>query len=284
MARVIYALMLACIGLWLALGATQVARAATTSISTCTDSALTSAIAAGGTVVFQVDCPDLVLGQSISIPSTLTVDIEANGHTVVLDGSSIRRHFVVNGGHLTIGGLTLKNGMVRGLDGVAGTAGGTGQDGSAGESGKNGIPGGCSVGSDVGGNGSTGTAGSAGTAGTAGKGGTVAQGGSILIRSGVVSLSGDSFSNNQAIGGTGASGGAGGPGGAGGQGGYGGNGAEGATDLITGKPCHRRRRRNRGSRSCWRQRRRGWSRWRRWCGAGWRNLQCRNALPLVLLV
>ena len=34
----------------------------------------------------------------------------ANGHTVALDGKGGTRHFVVSGGGLTIGGLTLKNG------------------------------------------------------------------------------------------------------------------------------------------------------------------------------
>src|SRR3954468_415730 len=86
-------------------------RAHATTITSCSDSSLRSAVAAGGTVAFGVDCTDLVLSRTITIPAGLTVDIQANRHTVALDGGNAVRHFVVKGGTLSITGLTLENGL-----------------------------------------------------------------------------------------------------------------------------------------------------------------------------
>src|SRR5436309_1205674 len=93
-----------------------------TSLTTCDESTFDQAVAGGGTVQFDVDCTT-PLTHGVKIPSTLTVDIEANGHAATLNGQSQTRHFVVAGGKLTIGGITLTNGLVRGVAGTAGVIG-----------------------------------------------------------------------------------------------------------------------------------------------------------------
>src|SRR5947209_13795858 len=74
---------------------------ADTTLTTCNEATLRSAVFHGGVVTFGVDCPDLVLTKSMAIGSSLQVDIEGNGHSVVLDGAGVTRHFVVSGGTLT---------------------------------------------------------------------------------------------------------------------------------------------------------------------------------------
>src|SRR5262245_4959182 len=85
-------------------------------VATCADASLRAAVAAGGTVTFGVDCNDLVLSSEIVIPAGRVVDIEANGHSVTLDGNGATRLFRVTGGRLTIGGLLLQGGTVRGAN------------------------------------------------------------------------------------------------------------------------------------------------------------------------
>src|SRR4051794_11419678 len=150
---------------------------ATTTISSCTDAALRSAVAAGGTVLFGVDCTDLQLSKQLTIPAGLQVDLRANGHQAVLDGRNAVRHFVVDG-TLSITGLKLENGRATGAAGAPGQAG---------------VPA------------ATGTGG----AGKAGGAGGVARGGSIRIEGdGTVTLTSVTLTANTAMGGAGGAGGA----------------------------------------------------------------------------
>src|SRR5690349_5984535 len=58
--------------------------AVTTVLTSCSFSALETAVAVGGTVDYGVGCqsPPVSFTSTITIPVGLTVDIEANGHTV----------------------------------------------------------------------------------------------------------------------------------------------------------------------------------------------------------
>src|SRR3954447_16255147 len=80
-------------------------------LTSCTASAFNAAVAAGGTVTFAVDCPDLVLSSTVVVGAGKVLDIEGNGHNVALDGGHARRLFTVNAnGRLTVRALTLENG------------------------------------------------------------------------------------------------------------------------------------------------------------------------------
>ena len=87
--------------------------AAPGNVRACTQQALAKAVSGGGKVSFTLDCPDLVITKQIAIPAGLSVDITANGHSVVLDGAGKTRLFLVDG-TLTITGLTLENGRAPG--------------------------------------------------------------------------------------------------------------------------------------------------------------------------
>lgn len=71
----------------------------------CTEAALKSAVAQGGVVRYGVQCSTtpVPLTSPIAIPAGLNVDIVSDpGLPVVLDGRSLVRHFVVDGGDLTL--------------------------------------------------------------------------------------------------------------------------------------------------------------------------------------
>jgi len=153
-----------------------------TVLSTCEASALAHAVSHGGTIDFGLECQDLVLSGTLSVPAGRTVDLEGNGYSVTLIGNG-RRLFSVSGGNLTVGGITLGNGRVTGASGASGTQG------------------------------SSGSSTQAATAGGAGKPGAGARGGAIYIAAGsTVSLTNDTLSNNAAVGGNGGVGGLGGNG------------------------------------------------------------------------
>ena len=117
--------------------------AVTKVLTTCSFSALKSAVAAGGTVDYGTNCqsPPVSFTSTISVPSGLTVDIEASGHSVTFDGGFKVRLFEVTGGKLTIGGVTLTNAEVSTANGKAGSTGGNGTAGKAGATGANGANG-----------------------------------------------------------------------------------------------------------------------------------------------
>lgn len=200
----------------------------TTTVRACTERALVSAVNAGGTVKFGLNCAALAIKTPISIPSARTVNITSGGFSVTLDGGSASRLFIVPGGHLNITGISLDNGAAVGTTGKGGANRVAGANGLSGTSGNRGVTGG------PGGPGMNGTNGHSGRAGGAGTAGGDALGGAIWVQSGVVVLAFDSFSYDIASAGFGGNGGVGGDGGLGGSGGYGGDGGDGASGSAGG--------------------------------------------------
>jgi hypothetical protein len=82
-----------------ALAATSGSAVATV-LTSCSFSALKSAVAAGGTVDYGVSCtsPPVSFTSTITVPTGLSVDIEANGRAVTFDGGAKVRLFQVSGG------------------------------------------------------------------------------------------------------------------------------------------------------------------------------------------
>ena len=64
---------------------------ADSTLTTCMPSAYAAAAAAGGTVTFAVDCANLVPSSTVNVASGKILDIEGNGHMVVLSGAGQRR-------------------------------------------------------------------------------------------------------------------------------------------------------------------------------------------------
>jgi hypothetical protein len=197
----------------------------TTTLSTCTESALASAVAKGGNISYVTSCPSVPFNSSISIASKHTVSISGNGFSVTFNGQSATRFFVVSGGQLTVKDIGFVAGFATGSNGATGTAGTVGMIGTTGQPGASGTDGMGEGGSP----GASGTNGAPGTAGGPGTTGTIAQGGAIWVKSGLLVLSFDTFTSNVVRGGTGGNGGPGGSGGSGGGGGIGGRGGSGAS-------------------------------------------------------
>ena len=108
-------------------------------LTSCGFTALKNAVAAGGTVDYGVNgqSPPVSFTSTITVPAGLSVNIEANGHTVSFDGGLKVRLFVVTGGQLTIGGISLVNAEVLTVAGSAGGNGGAGTTGASGATGAN---------------------------------------------------------------------------------------------------------------------------------------------------
>ena len=214
-------------GVFVALSVAALAGAKTgaTPITSCTTGAVQSAIAAGGSYVFNcggIIAQPVVDGKQVpfTIPSGDTVSLDATGapSAVIFDGARASQLFAVNGGNLTLIGVTLQDGLAMGTTGTAGTVGADGTDGAQGPGGKAGS---ATTGPTAGGNGKPGGAGKAGTGGSDGGGGL---GGAIDQLGGSLTLDDDTVQSNVAQGGQGGAGGRGGNGGAGGTGGIGGSG------------------------------------------------------------
>ena len=96
-------------------------------LTSCGFTALKTAVAAGGTIDYGVNCtsPAVSFTATIKVPAGLTADVEANGHSVTFDGGGKVRLFQVTGGKLTIGGISLNNAAV---STASGTNGGTGAE------------------------------------------------------------------------------------------------------------------------------------------------------------
>lgn len=221
------------VGAAMLLGVQAVAGARTgpTPITECTTAAVQSAIAAGGSYVF--DCggtipPPQSGGHQVpfSVPSgdDVTLDASSAPATVTFDGGHASQIFSIAGGDLSLIGVTIQDGVDAGAT-SPGTAGAAGADGADGNPGKAG-----SVGSAPapGGAGKSGGAGGSGTAGAAGGAGL---GGAIYQLGGSVTLQHDLLQDNIADGGAG---GRGGNGGLGGEGGTGGTGGGGFIDAVHG--------------------------------------------------
>lgn len=93
---------------WLA--AIAPAALADSTLTTCTPSAYAAAVAAGRTMTFAIDCPNLVPASTVNVVSGKILDIEGNGHMVILNGAGQRRLFTVHGGTLRCAGLPLQAG------------------------------------------------------------------------------------------------------------------------------------------------------------------------------
>ena len=61
-------------------------------LTSCSFTALKNAVAAGGTVDYGVNCQSspVPFTATITVPAGRTVDVEANGHSVALDGGKAR--------------------------------------------------------------------------------------------------------------------------------------------------------------------------------------------------
>src|SRR5258708_7596670 len=72
------------------LGLPGIAFAGTTTLTTCDETSLKSAVAVGGTVFFGVDCT-ITLTSPVLVGTGLSVDIESNGHVVAISGGNATR-------------------------------------------------------------------------------------------------------------------------------------------------------------------------------------------------
>jgi hypothetical protein len=193
----------------------------TTNLSSCSFTALQSAVAAGGTIDYQQSCSatsaaEVRFTATLTIAAGQSVDIESNGFTVDLDGQGKHRLFTVAGGTLALTGIDLVDGSVARGAASGGTNGANGNPGSAGTSGVNGTTG------APGTAGTTGGDGTSGAPGANGRRGAAAEGGALFVESAsTVVLNGGSV-QGATRGGTAGAGGAGGAGGPGGPGGSGG--------------------------------------------------------------
>src|SRR4051812_2626999 len=148
------------------------AYAAPSTVSTCTTAALQAAVAAGGDWVFGCDGtiftkdpppasgspPDTQFQQPFALSPGETLTLDANGHSVAIDGNSFSRLFLVPAGAvLRMRGLTLADGAFLGdgtlLHRPGGLPGATGHDGGPGGPG----PAGSGAAHADGGNGGTGS-------------------------------------------------------------------------------------------------------------------------------
>ena len=91
-----------------------------TMITSCSQSAVEAGISQGGTVEFAQNC-EVELSSTLSLKN-LNVDLQANGHTVVLNGEDAVRIMSISGGNVTIGGIDFFHGEVAGTPGAAGAA------------------------------------------------------------------------------------------------------------------------------------------------------------------
>ncbi|HYA45571.1 MAG TPA: hypothetical protein VED59_08185, partial [Acidimicrobiales bacterium] len=107
----------------------------------CTFGALESAVAKGGTVEF--DCSSTIaFAEPITVKAGQVVTLDGAGRSVVLDGQSSTRLFVLSeaqgktaGASLTLIDLTLQNAKFTGAAAWKATAGTAGSNGAAGTDG-----------------------------------------------------------------------------------------------------------------------------------------------------
>lgn len=98
-------------------------------ISSCDESALRAAMAAGGRV--SLGCSGTIILSSPIVVSN-AVKLDDSGQDVTLSGGGIINHFIVNPGvALSLHDLVLRDGLALGTNGSPGVAGGNGQGGAA---------------------------------------------------------------------------------------------------------------------------------------------------------
>ena len=192
------------------------AGATTVTLTTCSASHFTSAAHSSGTITFDTPSACVVtLTSPVHIPVSVNLSIVVTGAPVTISGGETTRLFDVTGGALSVSGVTLSGGFVRGATGGNGAAGVAAGPGAPGLTGTGTAPGGA------------GTSGPPATPGQPADPGKAADGGALDIVSGTVTLDSVTLVNDEAIGGNGGQGGAGGVGSTGGTGGNGGTGAAG---------------------------------------------------------
>jgi hypothetical protein len=226
--RIARAIAAGVVGLVGLVGLPAVAVAGAQSITSCTTAAVQAAITQGGSYQFACSATITVpvvggVGVPFTVGSGEAVSLDAPANQSVTFQGDASQVFAVDGGSLTLTGVTVDHGLAQGAEGTAGVNGPAGASGSAGANGTNG--------SDKGGPtpGGSGKAAHQGSDGTGGADGDPALGGAIKQTAGSVTLEGDTFQDDYAEGGNGGTGGLGGTGGSGGAGGSGGSGYISAT-------------------------------------------------------
>src|SRR3954452_997919 len=131
-------------------GATPAAATATAALVSCDDAPLRTALAAGGSVSYGVDCTGasaVAISKPITVPSGVTASLGGGGHfvTFVTVGAARKSPFLVSG-TLSVSGVTFETYTdgARGTpaDGVmGGSPGAAGTDGGHGGAGRNGYGG-----------------------------------------------------------------------------------------------------------------------------------------------
>jgi len=122
-------------------------------VTNCDAATFASDVLTYSTVTFQVSCGDLQLLGPITIGSGISVTILGNGYNVVLDGYNYIRAFIIDGGSLTLEGLTLEHFAILGGAGGPVASGSYGQNGAQGT---NGVGGGAGAAGSPGTNGGQG--------------------------------------------------------------------------------------------------------------------------------
>ena len=185
-------LVLSCVAITIS-GAGAAVTSAPDILTTCTEAALSPAIAE--TTVIDFGCSGTIAFSSpLSIGAGESASISGSGQTVTLSGGGKHQLFKV-AGSLTLVDLTLSGGS------VVGPNGGNGKNGSDGEAGTNGSAGADVPGAQAG-NGTAGTNGSKGSVGAPGQSASKAQGGAVVVDpSGHLVAAGDTFTADSAVGG-----------------------------------------------------------------------------------
>ncbi len=216
--------------------------AQTQTVTSCTEAALRSAMAGGGTVTFACD-GTITLANTIT--NALDTVLDGEGHQIIISGNSACRVFFVNSNvNFTVLNLTIANGQSDNGAGIYNA-------------------GGCFTVRNCVFTGNT-AVGQAGVSGSPGANGC----GGALFNAGVATIANSTLSTNIAVGGTGGSGADGGGGnGASGGLGYGGAIYNSGEVRLTNCTVEREHRRWRGWRHRWqrhhrRPRRRGRRQWR----------------------
>ncbi|MHB8439214.1 MAG: collagen-like triple helix repeat-containing protein [Acidimicrobiales bacterium] len=188
--KILAASLLSLSGAVVGLASSAGAAVTATTMTSCTFSALKTAVLVGGTVDYANNCT-VNFAANITVPSTDNVTVSANGHTVAFNGQGDHRLFIVQG-TMALDSITMENAVVYAGNGAAGASGMGGASGTNGSPGNNGSSPGAS-----GTAGQNGTAGDAGTAGNPGKAGASAKGGAFIVDTGArLTLDGDTINSS----------------------------------------------------------------------------------------
>lgn len=113
--------------------AVSAAGAGPRTITQCTEEAVKQATSAGGSVVFGQDC-DIPFTSTLVLKK-INLDLEANGHSVTFEGGGAVRIMSIEGGQVTLGGVTFRNGAAQGSPGARGSGSAAGKSGGVAEGG-----------------------------------------------------------------------------------------------------------------------------------------------------